>query len=257
MPHIHITEYGRDGQAVVLLHGFPGNATDWQAVAQRLSADHRVLVPDLLGFGQSDKPDSFAELWVDVQARAILTALDAHDVTTFTLVGHDYGGPVALTIAVAQPQRVMQLVIGSCNAFKDPSLQPPMRMLGIPLVGSMVEAMLFAPVSIELMGKTGTRSAKPTKNPRDEVRAIRTIFATALRNLPGTFGQVEQRLPAIRMPTLVIAGDHDPFFPAAHAQRLAQALPNATLHIYENVGHFPHIERPKRYAGDVRAMETK
>jgi pimeloyl-ACP methyl ester carboxylesterase len=255
MPHIHVTEYGSDGRAVVLLHGFPGNANDWQAVAERLSTDHCVLVPDLLGFGQSDKPQDFAALWVDAQAHAILAELDSRGVTTFTLVGHDYGGPVALTIAASQPRRVTRLVIGSCNAFKDPPLQPPMRMLGVPLVGNVVEAMMFAPTSIELMGKTGTRSAKPAKNPRDEVRAVRTIFATALRDLPGTFGQVEQRLPAIQMPTLVIAGDHDPFFPTAHAQRLAHALPNATLHMYENVGHFPHIKRPERYAGNVRDAE--
>ena len=86
------------GHPLVLLHGFPGNSADWTAVADRLVHGHRVIVPDLLGFGASDRPAAFTDLWADAQAEALVAALDARAVGHFALVGHDYGGPVALRL---------------------------------------------------------------------------------------------------------------------------------------------------------------
>lgn len=240
------------GTPVVLVHGFPGNARDWERVAGTLAASHRVIQPDLLGFGQSTKPASFEEVWVEAQAAALAAQIDARGVERFALVGHDYGGPVAVALAARRPQRVTHLVLSACNVFRDPPLQPPMRLLPVPGVGRVVEAGLFSAQAIKMMGKSGTRQGNvyPVTNPPDELRSLRLIFANGLRDLE-RFGVVEDALPRLTMPVLVAWGERDPFFSTAHAQRITASVPHGRLKVYPRVGHFPHIEATAHYAADI------
>ncbi len=243
------------GKPVVLVHGFPGNAQDWGRVAAALAASHRVIQPDLLGFGQSVKPSSFAEVWVEAQVAALEAQLDARKIERFALVGHDYGGPVAVALAARRAERVTHLVLSACNVFRDPPLQPPMRLLPVPGFGRVVEAGLFSSLAIKLMGKSGTRQGDvyPVTNPPDELRSLRLIFATALRDLEH-FGVVEDALPSLTMPALVAWGERDPFFPIAHAQRITASVPRGQLQVYPGVGHFPHIEAAAQYAADIHDL---
>lgn len=254
-PHTVAVQDVGDGPPIVLIHGFPGNAADWAHVATRLSPHHRVLIPDLLGFGRSDKPAGFNDLWVDAQAAAIAASLAQHGVTReVTLVGHDYGGPVAVTIAARYPGLVSGLVLSACNVFRDPELQLPMRLLPTPVLGSLIESVLFSAFAIRMMGATGTRSrhATPTGNTANEVRAIRTIFATALRALDQSFGPVQDSFQQLAIPVLVAWGDRDPFFSVRHARRVAAALPQTTLQLFPNVGHFPQLEVAEAYVAAIR-----
>lgn len=249
-----VRESGR-GMPVVLVHGFPGNAQDWKRVAAALAASHRVIQPDLLGFGQSAKPASFEEVWVEAQAAALAEQLDALGVERFALVGHDYGGPVAVALAARRPEQVTHLALSACNVFRDPPLQPPMRLLPVPGVGRLVEAGLFSAPAIKLMGKSGTRQGDvyPVTNPPDELRSLRLIFANALRDLE-RFGVVEDALPRLTMPVLVAWGERDPFFSTAHAQRIAASVLHGQLKVYPGVGHFPHIEAAAQYAADIHDL---
>ncbi len=249
---MHLEETG-SGPALVLIHGFPGNAKDWRHVIPILAQHHRVIVPDLLGFGQSSKPTTFAELWAEAQAEALSAALNQRGVREFALVGHDYGGPVAVLLASQRNEDVTHIVLSSCNVFRDPPLQLPMRLLPYPIIGKAIETTLFSAPAIEFMGKMGTQTATlhPVSNTAEEVRSIRLIFANALRDLTHTFGVVQDHLPSLTMPVLVAWGDHDSFFPLAHARRVTESLPLAQLTIYERIGHFPHIEAASAYAKDI------
>lgn len=244
------------GQVIVLLHGFPGNARDWGAVATTLSPNYRVIVPDLLGFGRSDAPNDIAGLNIAAQSAALEHLLAERNVTRCVLVGQDYGGPIAVALAARRPDLVVGLVLSSCNFFRDPALQAPMKLLPVPGIGRAVEAALFSPPSLRYMAHNGTRSGKrlPAVNSAAEVRSIHTIFATILRDLPTHFGAVEDALPALAVPVLVAWGDHDPFFAVPHARRAADAIPGARLRLYEGVGHFPHLEVTETYACDIAAL---
>lgn len=170
--------------------------------------------------------------------------------TRFALVGHDYGGPVAL--AARQPERVSHLVLSACNVFRDPPLQPPMRLLPAPGIGRVVEARLFSVPAVRMMAKSGTRLGDiyPAANPPEELRSLRLIFANGLRGLE-RFGGVEDALPGLRMPVLVAWGERDPFFVVAHAKRVAASVSQGRLALYPGVGHFPHIEVAAQYAADI------
>ena len=244
------------GNVVVLLHGFPGNAQDWEAVAAALEQDFRVIVPDLLGFGRSDAPGAFAGLTITAQADALERLLAERGVARCVLVGQDYGGPIAVTLAARRPDLVAGLVLSSCNFFRDPALQAPMKLLPVPGIGRAVEAALFSPPSLRYMARNGTRRGKrlPAVNSPSEVASIRTIFATMLRDLPTHFGAVEDALPALTVPVLVAWGDRDPFFDVPHARRSADAIPGARLRLYEGAGHFPHLEVTETYARDIATL---
>ncbi len=244
------------GDVVVLLHGFPGNARDWEAVATALSRKFRVIVPDLLGFGRSDAPNSFVELNIAAQSAALEHLLAERNGTRCVLVGQDYGGTIAVTLAARRPDLVAGLVLSSCNFFRDPALQAPMKLLPVPGIGRAVEAVLFSPPSLRTMARNGTRRGErlPAVNSPSEVASIRTIFATILRDLPAHFGTVEDALPVLAVPVLVAWGDRDPFFAVPHARRAADAIPSARLRLYEGVGHFPHFEVTETYARDIATL---
>ncbi len=90
----------------------------------------------------------------------------------------------------------------------------------------------------------------------DQRRAIRTIFSGALRELGDRYAEVETALATLRQPTIVLWGDCDPFFAVEQAQRAANAIPDATLRIEADAGHFLPAERPTAFIGAVRRLHA-
>jgi pimeloyl-ACP methyl ester carboxylesterase len=241
-----------DGDPIVLLHGFPGSASDWDEVARHLAPGRRVLIPDLLGFGSSDTPTTFEELWVDTQAAALTAALDGLGVHRATFVGHDYGGPVALAVKRAQPERVAALALVSTNVFADTPVPLPLAAVRWPIVGDTAARLLFSPPSLAMLGRRATRGRRPTRNTEREARTIRTIFTGVLRNLAELYAPLESSL-AQHGTSVVVWGDKDPIFPLAQAERTAAAL-RSELVVLEDTGHFVPVERPAELAAVIERL---
>ncbi|MBW3593435.1 MAG: alpha/beta hydrolase [Actinobacteria bacterium] len=249
------TELGGGDSTVVLLHGFPGGSADWTGVADRLGSAHRVIVPDLLGFGRSPRPTTHDALWVDAQARALLALLDSSNVAHVALVGHDYGGPVALATIDHAPDRVTHLVLSATNALPDTPIPLPLSTVTWPLVGGAAARILMSRAGLATMaGRATADGARPARNDAGEARSVRTIFATALRRLPELWAPIAAVLPRISVPTALIWGDRDPFFGVEQGHRTAARIPRASFLVYEQTGHFPHVERPARFASDVEQL---
>lgn len=150
-----------------------------------------------------------------------------------------------MTLAATRPDLVRGLVLSSGNLLSDPPLAPPMRLLGVPLLGQLLEAAIFSRPANRFMAKDGTRRAGaplPSVNGPEELAAIRAIFATALKRLPTSFEPVEVRARALTVPVHFVWGVRDPFFPVQHLERMAKAVPGSTLSVLEGVGRFPPLE---------------
>ena len=106
---VHVQEAG-EGPAVLMLHGWPTSSFLYRNVAPLVAANHRVIVPDLIGFGRSDKPLS-ASYSFRFHARILTGLLDALDVADVGLCVHDLGGPVGLWWACQNPGRVRSLAL--------------------------------------------------------------------------------------------------------------------------------------------------
>lgn len=247
------------GPAVLLLHGVPGSGATWERVAQLLEGCATVLVPDLLGFGASDRPADLPTLHAVGQAQALTDALAVLNVDSVTVVGHDFGGPVALMLSAEHPSRVARLGLLATNTFTDTPIPMPLSMLNWPVVGSLVASMLFSRTSLGIMLRTGSGKPRPVLDRASylgdagQVRAIRTIFEGSLRHLAELFEPIQEQLHAWSGPTFVAWGDRDPFFPLAQGRRIAEAA-RAPLVVLPGAGHFLPNERPERVADQITTL---
>lgn len=247
------------GEPLVLLHGIPGSAATWADVVERLPAGTDAIVPDLLGFGRSDRPRELGALHAAAQADALGSLLDELKVTRAIVIGHDFGGPVSLTLSAARPDLVAAIGLFATNAFTDTPIPFPLSMVNWPVVGAVARRALFCGPSLRMMLRQGVGSGGPRLDPTAHLgdslqqAAIATIFAGSLTDLARLYRPVEAQLHALRVPTIVGWGDRDPFFSLAQGQRTADAA-DTELRCYPGAGHFLPQERPAEVAADISAL---
>jgi pimeloyl-ACP methyl ester carboxylesterase len=248
--------------AFLLIHGIPGSAAAWDPVAARLAEHHSVLAPDLLGFRGSRGPDHPDGLLAPGQARHLLALLDDEGIDRVLVVGHDFGGPVAVHLAAAAPERVAGLALFATNAFPDTPIPFPLSLVNAPVVGGLAARLLFSRPSLALMLRRGTGTPSVPMDvdrsigDRHQRAAIAAIFTQSLRRLDELYRPVEAALASLAVPALVGWGDRDPFFPLAVGRRTAALIPDARFHLYAGAGHFLPEERPAEVAADLLALAS-
>jgi pimeloyl-ACP methyl ester carboxylesterase len=249
---------GGKGEPFVLLHGIPGSAFSWEKAGESLAAHYQVVVPDLLGFGQSNRPQH--DYYMETQARAVKQMLDQLGITRLYLGGHDFGGPVAITLMRLFPELTIKgLVLSATNMFVDTYVPPPLRLARVPVFGWLVYKLMVgnrlglwityqfaARRKRELSWAQFNRHLTP-----DGIDYTRRIFQRSLADLPRNYRAVQDTLPNITCLTLILWGANDPFFAPTVAEQTRQALPQATLKIYTGTGHFVSEEQPGQVAQDI------
>ena len=247
------------GHPLLLLHGIPGSAASWFPVARELSAGFDVVVPSLLGFGDSERPRDLDSLNAAAQADALCRLLDELQIRSCAVAGHDFGGPVALLLHARRPQAFSHLALFATNAFTDTPIPFPLSLTTWPLLGGTAASLLFSRASLRAMLRMGMgtpRVALATTAHLGDTRqsdAIRTLFAGSLSRLAELYAPVEEELGRVVVPCLVGWGDRDPFFPVAQGRRTASAL-GSPLRLYAGAGHFLPEERPTDIAADLRDL---
>ena len=243
----------------MLLHGLPGSFASWLQVAELLSDRHELVVPDLLGFGASAKPASLPELHISAQADALAGLLEELAIERVALVGHDFGGPVAVELAGRHPGLVSHLGVLATNLFPDTPIPFPLSTVTWPLLGRPARRLLFSRLSLHMMLRAGTGRPRVALNPSTYLgdagqrSAIRTIFGGSLTSLHELYAPVERHARAIGVPTFTGWGTRDPFFSVEQGERTAAAL-STTLRVYDDAGHFLPEERPHEVARDLAAL---
>lgn len=252
---------GGEGPGVLLVHGIPGSAQVWDSVGRGLvTSGFRVLVPDLLGFGASDRPASLDGLWLDAQAGGLAEVLASLEAGPVIAVGHDYGAPTCVSLAHRNPTLVSGLVLAAGNLFTDTPVPGPLKAVTVPLVGGLAARLLLSAPMLRLILRVGV--GRPRVRLDESVylgdapqrQAIRTIFTAALRDVASRYRGVEAALAELRQPTAVLWGDRDPFFALDQARRVANAVPNAPLRVETGAGHFLPAERPAAFVEAVRQI---
>src|SRR5512138_452443 len=178
--------WGGDGPPVLLLHGIPGWRGTWRAVAERLAPGHRVIAPDLLGFGDSDAAPRGAH--AREQAEALAAAIDGLGWDRVHVAGFDFGGPTAVLLAALLPGRVRSLALAATNLFPDTPVPPPLRVARVPLLGEAAFRVAFGRAGLLAMWRAaaGDRRAFPLARYREAlasgqgVASTRRIFLASL-----------------------------------------------------------------------------
>lgn len=249
------------GTPVVLLHGIPGSALTWAAVGERLAREYRVVIPDLLGFGRSDPPSG--DYYLEAQAHRVRELLERLGIAELVLGGHDFGGPVALTLRRLYPElRIRALILSATNLFTDTYVPPPLRLARIPLLGTALFRLLAGTRSgLRLMhrGAAVQKREVPWRAFERHLTASGVdltwrIFHRSLAHLETNYRAVEALLPELGVPTLILWGDCDPFFAVSVGERSHRAIPNSVFRVFPETGHFVPEEQPGRVADEIRSF---
>lgn len=246
---IEIQERG-SGPAVVLVHGLFATGADWDTIAADLAGDHRVLQPDLIGFGNSARDTEPDALWADAQACALAEALDGAGVERAALVGHDFGGPVVAELTRLRPGLATHVAFVASNLLDDTPIDFPLSLVLPPLLGDVAARALFSRPSLKMM----LRGSGADIGDGDQLRATRAIFLTALRQMRERYGPVRAAVERIDAPALVVWGGRDEFFPTEQGARTNALLPNGELCPIEQAGHFIPQQHPDDLARALRDL---
>jgi pimeloyl-ACP methyl ester carboxylesterase len=230
-----------EGPAVLLLHGFPSTRRLWSQVVPLLNgAGFRTLLPDLIGYGDTDAPSSVR---VDMasQARWLLGLLDALQVERPIVVAHDVGSAAAQLLLVNHPHRVRGLAILDGVYAGNWAMEAVASIQG----WDVNEAHRLLPVLARRLGKSdGLREMLAAYSGTDGglrlIRAARALDPRQTEHL----GEVIQ---AIQVPALVIWGDQDTIFPIDTVARPLAALLRAALRLVPG-GHFSPLDCPNEVA---------
>ena len=227
---VHVSAGGR-GEPVVLVHGFGVSGTYMLPLAGELEDRFSVFVPDLPGYGRSEHPD--APLGVGALADALAGCLDALGLERPALVANSLGCQVVTELAAQRPDRAGPLVLIG------PTIDPDRRRARRQLLAG-VSDLAREPLSLVAVAAHD-----------DAVMGLRALLATARSALAD---RIEDRLPLIRQPVLVVRGERDPFVSAEWAERVARSLPEARLAVVRGAPHAVHYARPDVVAGLVTAF---
>lgn len=259
--HGHRIGYRAEGSGtlLVLLHGIAGTSATWDGLIPRLSGRLRVLAPDLLGHGESAKPEGDYSL--GAYANVLRDLLEVLGHGRATLVGHSLGGGIALQFAYQFPERCERLVLVSSGGLGR-EVHPLLRAAALPGAEVVLPWLSMAARQsvgrvVHALGSLGLRaSADLEESWRSfvslEERDARRAFLHTVRGIIDFHGQrvsAHDRLYlAAGLPTLILWGEKDRLIPVRHGREAHERIPGSRLEIFSGAGHFPWRDEPRRFA---------
>jgi pimeloyl-ACP methyl ester carboxylesterase len=247
------------GPAVLLLHGLACDHHTWDPVIERLSRRHTVIAPDLLGHGESDKPR--ADYSVGGYANGMRDLLTVLGIDKVTVVGHSFGGGVAMQFAYQFPERTERLVVVASGglgaevhpgirAITTPGFHELMGILTLPGLRHLGVAGLR---TLALVGGKQTRDFGEAARIFDSFKdpAARHATRHVVRAVVDWKGQIvtmaDRAYLTEEMPMCVVWGRDDRVIPVRHANTAAALAPKARIEVIPDAGHFPHQDHPERF----------
>ena len=249
-----------DGPALLFIHGLTSSQRSWAHLVSALNHDHRVLAPDLFGHGASAKP--MGDYSLGAHAATMRDLLDLLGIDRVTLVGHSFGGGIAMQFCYLFPERVERLVlVASGGLGRDVS--PLLRAATLPgaqwvlpfIASSWVRGRVE--VAGRILTRTGWRASPEVTEVWRGFTSLsdgdtRRAFLATTRGVIDPGGQTvsaHDYLPmAIEIPTLIVWGTRDRMIPAWHATTAHEAIAGSQVKLFKGAGHFPHLDEPERFA---------
>jgi pimeloyl-ACP methyl ester carboxylesterase len=259
--HGHERAFVKAGQgpALLLLHGLGCDHTTWEPVLAALARRYTVIAPDLLGHGLSAKPR--ADYSLGGYANGMRDLLTVLGIDKVTVVGHSFGGGVAMQFAYQFPERTERMVLIAPGGL-GPEVTPAIRAITMP--GFHQAMSLVTLPGVRQLTMTGLRALAATGLPHvrdlDEVaeivhsfrdprarRAIRHVVSAVVDWRGQIVTMADRAYLTEAMPMCVVWGSDDSVIPVRHAEIAAELAPGATVEVIGNAGHFPHKDHPEQF----------
>ncbi|CAL9325678.1 alpha/beta fold hydrolase [Streptomyces sp. SudanB182_2057] len=246
---------------MVLLHGLGGTSDDWKSVMRELASRHRVVAPDLPGYGDSGPIPGTSPAAV---ADFVWAFADALGISRAAVMGHSEGGAVAVSMALQRPDRTTRLVLVSAAGLGR-LINPLLMVLGATPLGALVPRLAKLPVGPEALVAALALfgSPRPWRVPKPWFTKMRQAASSTgvlvhavvtLRQGVSARGQENlllDSLPQLTQPVLVAWGTHDVMLPVSQAWGAVRRLRHGRLALVPCTGHLLPIEAPDRLVAAV------
>lgn len=253
------------GPALLLLHGLACDHTTWTPVIDELAKKYTVIAPDLLGHGLSDKPR--ADYTLGGYANGMRDLLTVLGIDKVTVVGHSFGGGVAMQFAYQFPERTQRVMLVSTGGL-GPDVTPLIKLIQVPgwfrVMGALTlpgvrHVETFALRTAHQYGDMGplrkvTRDLDEVADIIESWKDRRTRFAIRhlVRAVIDWRGQIvtmsDRAYLSDAMPMAVVWGQDDQVIPVRHASNAAALAPEVRVEVLADAGHFPHKNHPEEFA---------
>jgi 3-oxoadipate enol-lactonase len=247
---LYFTERG-SGPPLLLVHGLGMSGDMFEPIAEPLSKRHRLIIPDLRGWGRSrNLPPPYS---VKQQATDLAVLLDHLDITSADALGYSQGGPVVQELALDYPAKVRRLILSNTYAYNMATMKEKIEGHIVPLLIRLLGVRLF----VKLMISQGLKQI-----PKEQGAWVANLIAStwgeadaksiALAWSEAMAFDSRARLKEIKCPTLVVAGSNDVAVPLHHAKMLHDGITGSQLVIIDGADHALIWARPEEL---VRATE--
>jgi pimeloyl-ACP methyl ester carboxylesterase len=250
------------GPALLLLHGLACDRTTWDRVVPLLAKKYTVIAPDLLGHGLSDKPR--ADYTLGGYANGMRDLLTVLGIDKVTVVGHSFGGGIAMQFAYQFPERTQRVMLVSSGGLgpevtpliklvQAPGWEAAMRVLTMPGIRHLETTALRALSSYGGPLRKYTRDLDEAADIVESWRDRHTRFAVRhlVRAVIDWRGQIvtmsDRAYLTENMPMAVVWGREDQVLPVRHSSNVAALAPEATVTVLPDTGHFPHRDHPEEF----------
>ncbi len=244
---------------VLFLHGFMGSTEDWRTVAHELAEEYRCVLVDLPGHGYTPVRSDADAYRIERVAQDLVHLVDRLDPAPFFLTGYSMGGRVALYIAAQYAARIQGLVVESASpGLLTETDRAERRDYDARLAGELETGdwktflrQWYATPLFETLHNHGRRfeellERRHKNNPRELARVLRGMGTGAQPSL-------WESLPDIRVPTLLVVGEHDTKYRGI-AEQMRNLLPRAAVAVMPGAGHNVHFEKPADYTTLLRGL---
>ncbi|MBE1286260.1 MAG: alpha/beta fold hydrolase [Alteromonadaceae bacterium] len=239
------------GQPVMLIHGSGPGVTawaNWRLVMPELSKHYRVLAPDMLGFGFTERPTN-TQCNVDRWVNHAIGILDALDIEQCDLVGNSFGGGIALALAIRHPKRVRRLILmGSVGV---PFILTP----GLDAVWGYSPSLTTMKGLLDIFAYDRNLVTDELAELRYEAsirpgfhEAFSSMFPAPRQRWVDALASKEADIRAIQHETLIMHGREDLIIPLYTSQKLFEWIPKSQLHVFGQCGHWTQIEHAARFS---------
>jgi pimeloyl-ACP methyl ester carboxylesterase len=243
---IHYFDMG-SGPVVVLLHGLGSRKDDWLPVLEPMAQKYRLLVPDQIGFGKSDKPllDYSVQTYVDF-LNEFLRQLKVERVS---LVGESLGGWIAALYVAeigggAHLVPVEKLVLVDAAGLKQDQPIPDLNPSSLAAMRGVLEAVFY---DTSWVNEDALRKIFTDKLAVKDSYTVRSFLGNPTREKE----RLDERLASIKVPTLVVWGKQDKLLPIASGERYAAGIAGAKMVSFDKCGHVPAVEKTEEFLAAV------